>query len=348
MPLSLRPEWADLAAAAQRYMSNAGPGSAVVAIDYSEDDAETLAYFRAVVAAGETSARALQLTEEVISTNPAHYTAWEWRWRCLAAAGSDLVTEDAFLRRCTAENPKNYQLWNYRRRLALARGPSCAEREMEAAAATLAVDSKNYHAWAHRQALVAAWGLWDGELAFAEGMLEDDVRNNSAWNQRFFVLTRRAESGLSAGAAGGSSDGASILPAFAALADEELRVVREALHRAPDNASAWTYLRGLLTLPGGTAALLCDERILDLCNNALQRLPSCPPALAMLSEVYRATVALDKEDVAASSVASQHVDAVTTVLGVVDPVRQQYWSFVAQRMHEHSLQTVSAAACCTE
>ena len=43
MPLSLRPEWADITAAAQRHLSAAGPG--VVAIDYAEDDAETLAYF---------------------------------------------------------------------------------------------------------------------------------------------------------------------------------------------------------------------------------------------------------------------------------------------------------------
>ena len=124
MPLSLRPEWADLAAAAQQYLSPPLPG--VVAIDYVEDDAETLAFFRAVVAAGETSARVLQLVEEVIGVNPAHYTAWEWRWRCLAALGADLATEEPFLRRCTTENAKNYQLWNYRRRLALARGVACA------------------------------------------------------------------------------------------------------------------------------------------------------------------------------------------------------------------------------
>lgn len=32
--------------------------------------------------------------------------------------------------------------------------------------------------------------LWDGELAFVEELLEDDVRNNSAWNQRHFVISR--------------------------------------------------------------------------------------------------------------------------------------------------------------
>ena len=339
MPLSLRPEWADLAAAVQGLMSDAGPGSTVVAIDYSEDDAETLAYFRAVVAAGETSARALQLTEEVILANPAHYTAWEWRWRCLAAAGSDLDVEEPFLRRCTAENPKNYQLWNYRRRLALARGPSsCAQQEMEAAAATLAVDSKNYHAWAHRQALVAAWGLWEAELAFTEAALADDVRNNSAWNQRFFILTRRHSTRPSADAA----DGAYQLPLFAEVAQDELHCVGEALRRAPDNGSTWAYLRGLLTLPGGLNALLSDERIPDLCCKALQQLPSCSPALAMLSEVYRkrAAVALREDHPVAASSSKSHADAVATALEVADPLRRQYWRFITEGMCEHTLHTV--------
>ena len=52
------------------------------------------------------------------------------------------------------------------------------------------MDPKNYHSWAHRQALVAAWELWDTELEFARMHIEQDFRNNSAWNQRYFVLTR--------------------------------------------------------------------------------------------------------------------------------------------------------------
>lgn len=68
-------------------------------------------------------------------------------------------------------------------------------QELAFAAESLAFDAKNYHAWAHRQALVAAFGgtlgvLWERELALTERLLRDDVRNNSAWNQRFFVVGR--------------------------------------------------------------------------------------------------------------------------------------------------------------
>lgn len=37
---------------------------------------EATSYLRAVMAANEMSERALRLTEDVISMNPAHYTVW--------------------------------------------------------------------------------------------------------------------------------------------------------------------------------------------------------------------------------------------------------------------------------
>lgn len=53
------------------------------------------------------------------------------------------------------------------------------------------VDTKNYHTWAYRQWLLAEFNspeLWAGELEFVEEMLRDDLRNNSAWHHRFFVV----------------------------------------------------------------------------------------------------------------------------------------------------------------
>jgi hypothetical protein len=55
-------------------------------------------------------------------------------------------------------------------------------------AGALDADSKNYHAWAHRQVVVAAGAAWQQEQQYVQRLLAEDVRNNSAWNQRFFVL----------------------------------------------------------------------------------------------------------------------------------------------------------------
>lgn len=40
----------------------------------------------------------------------------------------------------------------------------------------------------HRQWLVRRFNLWDSELGSVEELLVRDVRNNSAWNHRYFVI----------------------------------------------------------------------------------------------------------------------------------------------------------------
>ena len=52
------------------------------------------------------------------------------------------------------------------------------------------MDQKNYHAWQHRQWVLLAFNLFDQELAVINRLLDEDVRNNSAWNQRFYVINQ--------------------------------------------------------------------------------------------------------------------------------------------------------------
>jgi len=40
-----------------------------------------------------------------------------------------------------------------------------------------------------RQWVLSEFGLWEGELEYVSRLITDDVRNNSAWNQRYFVIT---------------------------------------------------------------------------------------------------------------------------------------------------------------
>ena len=41
------------------------------------------------------------------------------------------------------------------------------------------------------------FSLYDNELSFLERLLEEDIRNNSAWNHRFFVASHQVRSVLS-------------------------------------------------------------------------------------------------------------------------------------------------------
>lgn len=65
-------EWEDVVPIAQ----DDGCANPLAAIAYSEAYSEAMSYLRAVMAADEKSDRALELTEEIIGMNPAHYTVW--------------------------------------------------------------------------------------------------------------------------------------------------------------------------------------------------------------------------------------------------------------------------------
>ena len=162
------------------------------------------------------------------------------------------------------------------------------------------VDSKNYHAWAHRQWALAALARRCGgggcscdaplstvvprapdapagwawppaivahELAFARGLLREDVRNNSAWSHRFLALAAVGSggggdgsacgadasggphdaSGGTADARGGVGDSRSHSSPRLALLLSEAMATLEALAAGPTaNDAAWAFLRGVL------------------------------------------------------------------------------------------------------
>lgn len=65
-------DWADVVPIPQ----NDGGPNPLAAIAYSDEYREAMEYLRAIMASNEVSERVLELTEHVISMNPAHYTVW--------------------------------------------------------------------------------------------------------------------------------------------------------------------------------------------------------------------------------------------------------------------------------
>lgn len=66
------PDWSDIEPIPQ---DDGGPNP-LAAIAYTEEYSEAMSYLRAVMAKNEYSERVLELTEDVIDMNPAHYTIW--------------------------------------------------------------------------------------------------------------------------------------------------------------------------------------------------------------------------------------------------------------------------------
>lgn len=305
-PLSQQPLWRDV-------VPTPSHGEQVVAIQHSEQDREVLQYFLAVAASGEKSLRALALTEAVILINSASYPAWAYRWQCLEALYDDEAVrgEHHFLERIAAINVKNYQLWNHRRQLAFRLGPGTAHQELEFAGHCLEDDPKNYHTWAHRLAVVDHFGLWQEELVFTALMIGEDMRNNSAWNQRCHILSRP----------GGDTS--------QAVLEGELDFAAKTIRKAPHNQSPWNYIRGIAKLGGARTGLSHCSRIHSLCQEVLEELPSCSPALALLADVYTAqTQALiGKGEQDAGGAISELAKKCFRGLLVADPIRRHYWQF---------------------
>ena len=41
----------------------------------------------------------------------------------------------------------------------------------------------------YRQWAIRHFGLWEREIEYVNQLIGEDLRNNSAWNQRYFVIT---------------------------------------------------------------------------------------------------------------------------------------------------------------
>lgn len=65
-------DWKDIVPIPQ---DDGGPNP-LASIAYTDEYSEAMSYLRAVMAKDEKSDRVLDLTEHVISMNPAHYTVW--------------------------------------------------------------------------------------------------------------------------------------------------------------------------------------------------------------------------------------------------------------------------------
>ncbi|KAA0177054.1 hypothetical protein FNF27_01384 [Cafeteria roenbergensis] len=245
-------------------------GDSVVRIDYSPAYRRVMGTLRAVLASGETSERALRLTEAAIEASASFYSAWLHRRKCLRALKMDPLAELDVTCTWVGSNPKNFQFWQHHRALSIEAGPAAAASELAFTARVLNVDAKNYHAWGHRhfvlQALVkeacarkepgaAPWeAVRAAELAWIDSLIASDPRNNSAWVHRWFVVDLDAAEAAVARAE--SVPGALRPPSHCAVAyaDKAGATVKQEQEWAIDcirgtgvlaNESAFNYLRAL-------------------------------------------------------------------------------------------------------
>ena len=111
----------------------------------------------------------------------------------------------------------------------------------------------------------------------------------TAWSQRLFVL--RSAPAAAVGT-----------PREAYDREADFAAGKAAL--APHSEAAWEALRALAALPGAPShALAADSRFLGLARQVLSQAPACPPALAVLADVFLEQAALLGDAAAAAAAA---------------------------------------------
>lgn len=313
---SMREEWKDVQPLDQSDLTNP-----LVPIFYPPEYKDAMDYFRGIVAKGEKSQRVLELTEHIIRMNPAHYTVWQYRYDTLLELEAPLDKELALMDELALTNMKFYQVWHHRKLLLLKYAQPAAE--LSFISKVLAVDSKNYHTWAYRQWLLAHFDqedLWSLELPSVELLLQEDVRNNSAWHHRFFVV-------FDSGVREGDEDREQVLR-------REINFTKQKIAIAPNNLSAWNYLRGILDRVEVKYATLKDfvvlyttpreerpvveEEVLDLDNPRPSSSASLPCALAI---EFLADICLEEGDT------TKAAELFTSLAEEHDTMRKRYWDY---------------------
>ncbi|KAI4144640.1 MAG: hypothetical protein LQ341_002605 [Variospora aurantia] len=306
--------WADVVPIPQ----NEGGPNPLAAIAYSEEYREAMEYLRAVMASDEKSERVLELTEHIISMNPAHYTVWLYRANTLfeiqketqSDLQGDILEELRWLDGISLRHLKNYQIWHHRQTL-MSHLPSLPSTELPFLARMFAKDAKNYHVWSYRQWLVRHFSLWDTELPYIETLLATDVRNNSAWNHRWYVLFGQH---VDPNSGKGMDEVGNIVDED--LIDKEVEYAQAKIRLAPQNQSPWNYLRGLLRKRGSLLECkgFAEEFVGDVDGDGKGCRSS--HALDFLADCWAEEKEAEKAGKALELLAKRF-----------DPIRKNYWNY---------------------
>jgi protein farnesyltransferase/geranylgeranyltransferase type-1 subunit alpha len=213
--------------------------------------------------------------------------------------------------------------------------PTLPTKEQDFLKEMFDLDSKNYHVWAYRQWLVRHFDLWDSEqeIQDVETLLNSDVRNNSAWNHRYF-LRFAPRTGLSAGLAGAKVLGEP--PGRFEVVDEdvidaELDYAKGNILIAPENRSPWLYARGVLRAAGRPLSEWKDfagrfvMEELDDNDNVLDVHVKSSLAVEWLADVYGEEAKASEDD--AKENAAEAVKMFTLLKEKYDPIRKNYWDY---------------------
>lgn len=139
-------------------------------------------------------------------------------------------------------------------------------------------------------------------------MLEKDIRNNSAWNHRFFTIS--------------STTG---FPDY--IIQRELVFAMDKIRILEDNESAWNYLRGILTFD--KRGISGNSLISNYCENLYKNGSHCRHLYSLIIDICKETVTKSGGN------AIYNTDRAVELCGILekkyDTIRAHYWKFISYK-----------------
>lgn len=244
--------------------------------------------------------------------------------------------------------PKNYQLWNHRRQVfeGKQQGKEALAYELGFAEQALEENTKSHHAWGHRQAVLAECDIYaiTQEEEFVDRYLDEDLHNNSAWTQRYFLVEKkldRLEAPVIEIQDKGKTEAHSIVQSEGrdSLVENEVKYTSDKLLQAPHNKAAWSYLLGLMGNAKLTNSIIRNlQLVFHLTNEVLQKWPSCSPAVDFMGQFYCKLfqMAIAIEDWEKARKAAENAISCWRNLQVLDPIRMPYYQYMVVNMERQT------------
>uniref|UniRef100_I3J433 Geranylgeranyl transferase type-2 subunit alpha n=1 Tax=Oreochromis niloticus TaxID=8128 RepID=I3J433_ORENI len=135
---------------------------------------------------------ALQLTQQLLSSNPDFATLWNYRREILLHLETVKLIYEAelsFTESCLKVNPKSYGSWHHRGWVSARLPRPDWARELTLCDRCLSLDDRNFHCWDYRRMVVKMSGVpVDQELAFTDRLIGSNFSNYSSWHYRSTLL----------------------------------------------------------------------------------------------------------------------------------------------------------------
>jgi len=151
--------------------------------------------------------------------------------------------------------------------------------------------------------------LFDNELVYVDRLIAADVRNNSAWNQRYFVLK--------------------YLGFTPEILQREINYVMNRIRIVKNNESTWNFLRGILQHGDGTLDQFPE--VVEFCEDLYETGVRSPYLLSFLIDMYEEKCLRNNGEDDVDLLASKISELCDSMKTTHDTIRARYWEYVNEK-----------------